>query len=60
MALFKFTEAILNGRAIDVYNKGKLIRDFTYIDDVVESVVRLVNKPATAIKNLILHYQMQV
>lgn len=50
MALFKFTEAILNGRAIDVYNKGKLIRDFTYIDDVVESVVRLVNKPATAIE----------
>ena len=50
MALFKFTEAILNGRAIDVYNKGELIRDFTYIDDVVESVVRLVNKPATAIE----------
>ena len=46
MALFKFTKAILNGRAIDVYNHGKMVRDFTYIDDIAEAVVRLVNKPA--------------
>ena len=40
MALFKFTEAILAGRPIDVYNNGKMQRDFTYIDDIVEGVVR--------------------
>lgn len=48
MALFKFTDAILNGRPIDVYNQGQMVRDFTYIDDVVEGVVRLVKKPAAA------------
>lgn len=41
MAPFKFTEAILEGRSIDVYNYGKLMRDFTYIDDIVEGVVRI-------------------
>lgn len=39
MALFKFTEAILAGRTIDVYNQGKMQRDFTYIDDIVEGIV---------------------
>ena len=48
MALFKFTEAIVGGRPINIYNYGEMIRDFTYIDDVVEGVVRLVEKPATA------------
>ena len=48
MALFKFTDAILNGRPIDVYNHGQMVRDFTYIDDIVEGVVRLVDKPAAA------------
>lgn len=43
MAPFKFTKAILEGRAIDVYNYGKLQRDFTYIDDIVEGVVRVQN-----------------
>jgi UDP-glucuronate 4-epimerase len=47
MAYFKFTKAILEGKPIDVYNHGKMQRDFTYIDDVVESVVRLAAKPAT-------------
>ena len=46
MALFKFTEAILKGEPIDVYNHGKMTRDFTYIDDIVEGVVRLAMKPA--------------
>ena len=46
MALFKFAEAILAGQAIDVYNHGQMIRDFTYIDDIVEGVVRLAIKPA--------------
>jgi len=45
MALFKFTEAILQGRPIDVYNQGQMARDFTYVDDVVESIVRLCPKP---------------
>ena len=46
MALFSFAEAILAGKAIDVYNHGQMIRDFTFIDDVVEGVVRLAMKPA--------------
>lgn len=45
MALFKFTEAILLGRPIDVYNHGQMARDFTYIDDIVEGIVRLCPKP---------------
>ena len=46
MALFKFTESILNGERIPVFNFGKHRRDFTYIDDIVEGVVRVLNKPA--------------
>ncbi|ROQ22520.1 NAD-dependent epimerase [Gallaecimonas pentaromativorans] len=45
MALFKFTKAILNGDAIDVYNHGQMQRDFTYIDDIVESILRIAEKP---------------
>lgn len=41
MALFKFTKAIIEGRSIDVYNHGDMRRDFTYIDDIVESIIRL-------------------
>lgn len=41
MALFKFTKAILNGETIDVYNHGNLSRDFTYIDDIVEGIIRV-------------------
>jgi UDP-glucuronate 4-epimerase len=41
MALFKFTEAIINGKAIDVYNNGDMRRDFTYIDDIVEGIIRI-------------------
>src|SRR5947208_6010143 len=40
MVLFKFTNAILEGRPIDVFNNGRMQRDFTYVDDVVEAVVR--------------------
>ena len=46
MALFLFTKAILNGVPINVYNNGEMTRDFTYVDDVVESIFRLLNKPA--------------
>ncbi len=45
MALFKFTRAILAGEPIDIYNHGKMIRDFTYIDDIVEGIVRVAMKP---------------
>lgn len=41
MAPFKFTKAILEGKTIDVYNHGKLQRDFTYVDDIVEGIVRV-------------------
>ena len=41
MALFKFTRSILNGDPIDVYNEGKMRRDFTYIDDIVEGILRV-------------------
>lgn len=44
MALFKFTEAILNNKTITIYNYGKMERDFTYIDDIVEGVIRVMKK----------------
>ncbi len=43
MALYKFTEAIMKGEPIDVYNYGQMARDFTYVDDVIESIVRLMD-----------------
>ena len=46
MALYLFTEAMLAGRPIDVYNHGRMRRDFTYIDDIVEAVVRVADRPA--------------
>ncbi|MFT3735710.1 MAG: NAD-dependent epimerase [Rhodocyclaceae bacterium] len=48
MALFLFTKAILEGRAIDVFNHGKMRRDFTYVDDIVEGVIRVLDRPAEA------------
>lgn len=48
MALFLFTKAILAGEPIKVFNHGNMVRDFTFIDDIVEGVVRLAHKPATA------------
>ena len=44
MAYFKFTKNILSGKKIDVYNKGKMYRDYTYIDDIVDGIVKLTNK----------------
>ena len=46
MALFLFTKAILDGRPIDVFNHGNMVRDFTYIDDIVEGVIRVLDRPA--------------
>lgn len=45
MALFLFTRSILAGEPIEIYNHGKMIRDFTYIDDIVEGIVRVAKKP---------------
>ena len=45
MALFKFTKAILEGKPIDVFNHGKHTRDFTYIDDIVEGVIKTLDNP---------------
>lgn len=51
MALFLFTRAILEGRPIDVYNYGRMRRDFTYVDDIVEGMVRLLPKFPSPNKN---------
>ena len=48
MALFKFTKAMLADQPIDVYNYGKHRRDFTYIDDIVEGIVRVLDRPASS------------
>ncbi|TWT03632.1 NAD-dependent epimerase [Planomicrobium sp. CPCC 101079] len=46
MALFMFTKNIIEGKPINVFNNGEMMRDFTYVDDIVESIARLVEKPA--------------
>jgi len=48
MALFLFTKAMLEGQPIDIFNHGNMVRDFTFIDDIVEGVIRVLDKPATA------------
>lgn len=45
MAAFKFVRAIIKNRAIDVYNQGRMSRDFTYIDDIIEGVIRVMDRP---------------
>lgn len=47
MALFLFTKAILEGKPIDVFNNGEMLRDFTYVDDIVEGVVRVIDNIPT-------------
>ena len=44
MALFKFTKGIISNKKIDIYNRGKMYRDFTYIDDIVDGIYKLINK----------------
>ena len=51
MALFLFTQSILSGKPIKVFNNGDMIRDFTYIDDIVDSIVCLIKKPAVKNNN---------
>ena len=47
MALYMFVKSILNKKNINVFNRGKMFRDFTYIDDIVDGIIRVVNKPAS-------------
>ena len=51
MALFLFTKAIINNEPIQIYNNGEMIRDFTYIDDIVESLIRIISKPPNSDSN---------
>jgi UDP-glucuronate 4-epimerase len=46
MALFLFTKGILDARPIPVFNQGDMVRDFTYVDDIVEGIVRVIDRPA--------------
>ncbi|MDM5270972.1 NAD-dependent epimerase [Sulfurovum sp. zt1-1] len=46
MALFLFVKAALEGKSIDVFNHGEMLRDFTYIDDIIEGVIRVIDNPA--------------
>jgi len=46
MALFLFTKAALEGNTIDVFNNGDMLRDFTYVDDIVEGIIRVIDNPA--------------
>jgi UDP-glucuronate 4-epimerase len=48
MALFAFTKAILAGRPIEIFGDGRMRRDYTYVDDVVEGILRLANRPAAS------------
>jgi len=48
MALFLFTKAMLAGEPIQVFNNGQMVRDFTYVDDIIESLIRLLDKPAAS------------
>ena len=48
MALFLFTKAIIEGKPINVFNHGQMVRDFTYVDDIVEGVVRVLDRDASA------------
>ena len=47
MAYFKFADAIIKGTPIDVYNNGEMQRDFTYVDDIVEGIIRVLDRPST-------------
>jgi UDP-glucuronate 4-epimerase len=53
MAYYKFTKAIINGDPIDVYNNGDMKRDFTYIDDIIAGVVRVIDRIPSAQANAV-------
>ena len=51
MALFLFTKAMLEGKSIDVFNHGEMQRDFTYVDDIVNGIIKVIDNPAKSDKN---------
>lgn len=51
MALFIFTDALINKKTVNIFNNGQMVRDFTYIDDIVECIFRLIKKPAQSKQN---------
>ena len=51
MALFLFTDAIINGKTLNAFNQGKMARDFTYVDDIIEGVVRVLDNPPVSNEN---------
>lgn len=51
MALYLFTKAALEGNTIDVFNNGEMLRDFTYVDDIVEGIIRVIDNPASKDKS---------
>ena len=51
MALFLFVKALISGNPIDVYNHGNMLRDFTFIDDIIEGVINVIENPAIEPKN---------
>lgn len=51
MAIFLFSDAIINSKPINVFNHGQMVRDFTYIDDIVESIFKIILKPVSANEN---------
>lgn len=55
MALFLFVKAALENKTIDVYNHGKMVRDFTYVDDIVKGVISVIDNPSKNNPNFIEH-----
>lgn len=55
MAYYSFTKKILNGEAINVFNNGDMYRDFTYVDDIVEAISRMLNNPPICDKDGVMH-----
>jgi len=55
MALFKFTKAMLNNKSIELYNSGDMVRDFTYISDIVEGIFRLINEIPSSDKSRVIY-----
>lgn len=52
MAYFSFTKKIINKEKIELYNNGESLRDFTYIDNIVEAIIKILDKPITKIYNI--------
>lgn len=60
MAIFKFVRAVIDGQSIDVYNHGDMLRDFTFVDDVVDAVVRVLQRPPASTADTAPHRVLNV